>query len=265
MFTGTTSHSGALISAIAVLTGAAILRGAAAAADSNQDDQFLALLDKEGIPAVQGVPSLIEEAHRVCRTLDAGTPADALVDAMVNNASGIDPTAGQYAPDRLARTEARFIIAAVGAYCPYDQGKIASTTAKLAHPVAAHTHNAVNSGRDLIRPVPSGETTPNPEIPPPPPPAQILKPPLPIAPPAPPKRPLPPPQQPPPPQQAEPPPQQAEPPAVGPQPGGGAGSGGGGSAGGGVNGGGGGGGTGGGGPAEPAPRDPTPGFVRLAP
>jgi uncharacterized membrane protein YgcG len=271
MFTGTTSHSGALISAIAVLTGAAILRGGAAAADSNQDDQFLALLDKEGIPAVQGVPSLIDTAHRVCRTLDAGMPADALVDAMVNDAYGIDPTERQYPPDRLARTEARFIIAAVEAYCPYDHGKLASTMAnptpgsnELAHPIAAYTRNAVNSGSDVIRAVPSGENTPNPQIPPPPPPTvQVLTPPLPIAAPTRPKRPPPPPQQPP--RQAEPPPQQVEPPAVGPEPGGAAGGGGGGSAGGGGNGGGGSGGTGGGGPAEPAPRDPTPGFVRLAP
>jgi hypothetical protein len=269
MVTGTTSHSGALISAVVVLTGAAILRGGAAAADSNQDDQFLGLLDKEGIPAVQGVPSLIETAHRVCRTLDAGMPADALVDAMVNDAYGIDPNERQYPRDRLARTEARFIVAAVGAYCPYDQRKIASMTAnptpasnEPAHPIAAYTHNAVNWGSDLIRAVPAGENTPNPQIPPPSPPtAQALTPPLPIAAPTPPKRP-PPPQRPP--QQAEPAPQQAEPPAAGPQPGGAPGSGGGGSAGGGANGGGGSGGTGGA-PAEPTPTDPTPGFVRLAP
>ena len=55
---GITSHAGTLVSAILVLTGAAILRGGAAAADSNQDDQFLALLDQQGIPALEGVPSL---------------------------------------------------------------------------------------------------------------------------------------------------------------------------------------------------------------
>ena len=37
----------ALVTAIVVLSGAAIVRGGAAAADSNQDDQFLALLNKE--------------------------------------------------------------------------------------------------------------------------------------------------------------------------------------------------------------------------
>ena len=97
-FTGTTSHSGALVTTIVVLTGAAILRGGAAAADANQDDQFLALLDEEGIPAVENVPSLIDTAHKICRTLDAGMPADGLVDAMVGHAYSIDPTLGRYPP-----------------------------------------------------------------------------------------------------------------------------------------------------------------------
>jgi hypothetical protein len=159
MFTGTTSHSRARITTIVMLTGAAILRGGAAAADSNQDDQFLALLDEEGIPAVENVPSLIDTAHKVCRTLDAGMPADGLVDAMVNHAYGIDPTLGRYPPGRLARTEARFITAAVEAYCPYDQSKLASIMANPApasnestHRVAEYTHNAVNSGSDLRKP-----------------------------------------------------------------------------------------------------------------
>ena len=162
MFTGTTSHSGAQVTAIVVLTGAAILRGGAAAADSNQDDQFLALLDEEGIPALEGVPSLIATAHDVCRKLDAGMPADGLVDAMVNNAYSIDPTERLYPRGRLVRTEARFIAAAVEAYCPYDQSKIASTMASPApasnestHRVGAYMHNTANSGSDLREPPPA--------------------------------------------------------------------------------------------------------------
>jgi Protein of unknown function (DUF732) len=160
-FTGITTHAGALVTAIAVLTGAAILRGGAAVADSNQDEQFLALLDKKGIPALTGVPSLIYTAHKVCRKLDAGMLADDLVDAMVNDAYGIDPPERQYAPGRLARTEARFVTAAVEAYCPYDQSKIASIMANPAagwneptQRVAPSTHDAVNSGGDLREPPP---------------------------------------------------------------------------------------------------------------
>ena len=161
-FTGITSHAGALVTAIVLLTGAAILRGGAAVADSNQDEQFLALLDKEGIPALNGVPSLIYAAHKVCRKLDAGMLADDLVEAMVNDAYGVDPPERLYAPGRLARTEARFITAAVGAYCPYDQSKIASIMANSAagwneptQRVAPSTHNAVNSGGDLREPPPA--------------------------------------------------------------------------------------------------------------
>src|SRR5271166_6258861 len=161
-FTGITSHAGALVTTIVMLTGAAILRDGAAAADSNQDDQFLALLDEEGIHALKNVPSLIYTAHKVCRQLDAGMPADGLVDAMVNRAYSIDPPERQYPPDRLARTEARFITAAVEAYCPYDQSKIASIMANPApasnestHRVAAYMHSAVNSGSDLREPPPA--------------------------------------------------------------------------------------------------------------
>ncbi|SPM31606.1 DUF732 domain-containing protein [Mycobacterium terramassiliense] len=265
MFIGTTGRSGALVTAIVLLSGVAILRGGAAAADP-QDDRFLALLDQEGIPALQGVPNLIDTAHDVCRTLDAGMPAAGLVDAMVNNAFGIDPAEREYAPGRLARTEARFITAAVGAYCPYDQGKIASIRANRTG-WNGTTRSDARQARltSLTAAVPSGEITdPDPtQIPATPPPAaQIRTPRQPVAAPPPPKQPPPPAQKPPPPPQqvAEPPPQEPPPPAVGPQPGGAAGGGGGASGGGGGTGGGNAGGTGGTGP-----RDPSPGFVRLAP
>ena len=128
MFTGITTRVTSLVTAIVVLTGAAILQGGTAAADSNQDAQFLALLNTKGIPAESDVPSLIDTAHKVCRSLDAGTPVDAVVDAMVDFAYGVD----QNDRGRLARTEARFVTAAVEAYCPYDQGKITSIMANPA-------------------------------------------------------------------------------------------------------------------------------------
>jgi uncharacterized membrane protein YgcG len=132
MFTDITGHSGALVTTVVVLTGAAILRGGAATADPNQDDQFLALLEEEDIPALSNVPSLIVKAHQDCRQLDRGMSVDALVDEMTNDAYGIDPSERQYPPDRLTRTMARFITAAVEAYCPYDKGKIASIVANPA-------------------------------------------------------------------------------------------------------------------------------------
>jgi Protein of unknown function (DUF732) len=92
MFTGITTHAGSLVTAIVMLTGAAILRGGAAAANANQDDQFLALLNEEGIPALSGVPSLIATAHDVCRALDGGVPVGTVVKALVNFAYSNDPT-----------------------------------------------------------------------------------------------------------------------------------------------------------------------------
>lgn len=148
--TGITSHLGTLVTAVLVLTGAAILRGGAAAADPSQDDQFLALLDQEGIPALEGVPYLIDTAHKVCRAVDAGFSANAVVDAMVQFAYRHDPAERTYAPGRLARTEARFVTASIEAYCPYDRGKTASLITNPASarnaptpPGAAYPHTAV--------------------------------------------------------------------------------------------------------------------------
>ncbi|ORV17883.1 DUF732 domain-containing protein [Mycobacterium celatum] len=276
MLTGITSRAGTLVTTIVVLTGAAVLHADVAGADPNQDDQFLALLDKEEIPALANVPSIIATAHKVCRKLDGGVPVDDVVDTMTDNAYGVDPLLRLYPPARVTSTVTRFITAAVEVYCPDDQGKIASIMAnpepgsgEPTHRLGAYTRNAANSGNDALEPtdggvflagryrsdrsdgyaddtvltsltaaVPSGEITPPnpPQIPTPPPPAAHK------------------------PQQQPPPPQQVEPPAAAPQPGDAAGSGGGGS--------GGGNGNGGSGPvpAEPSPEPPIPpGFVRLAP
>lgn len=283
--TGVISHAGVLVATLVLLSGAAILRGGAAAADSNEDDQFLALLAQEGIPALEGVPSLVDVAHKVCRALDAGIPADRVLDAMVEYAGSNDPPERFYAPGRLARTEARFITASVGAYCPYDRSKItflvtaaASRQNDPAHPMADNIRNAVKSrpaGERLnfdahgavlassTGAVPAGEVTqPDPpQLPAPPPPLAHQAPPQPIA-------------VPPRPQRVPPPPQSPPPPRVAPQPGAAPGNDGGG-------------GTGGDLPAAPPPAPPVappppappeappppappappmaPGFVRLAP
>lgn len=252
MFTGITSHSSALVGAIVVLTGAATVGVGAAAADPNQDNQFLALLDKEGIPALANVPSLIATAHRDCHKLDSGMSLDDLVREKISDAYGVDPAERRYPTDRLARTMTLFITAAVDTYCPNDQNKIA---ASMAEPVpepnvpvyrsAAYAHSTVTLESDLrqqmrrdaadavaaslVGALPTGDLTPSnpPQIPPPPPAVKIQTPhrvvaaqPRPQQPPPPPKKqPSPPPQQsPPPPQQLPPPPQQPPPPPQQPPP-----------------------------------------------
>lgn len=158
MFTGITSHAEALVAAIVVLTGTAILQSGAAAADSNQDDQFLALLDQNEIPAVANVPRVIAAAHKVCRKLDDGMPANDLLDGLRNDAYNIDPMMRQE-PARLTTTMTRFITAAVEIYCPNNHSKIVSIKANPApgsneprHPVAAYTHDAVSPGREVREP-----------------------------------------------------------------------------------------------------------------
>jgi hypothetical protein len=246
----TDSYANVLVAAVVVLAGAATMGGGAVAADPNQDDQFLALLDKEEIPAVENVPTVIAAGHTVCRRLDSGMPVDDIVDAMRNDAYAINPRMRLHRA-RITTTMTRFVIAAVETYCPYDQSKIAAITAnpepgsnELAHRVAVYPHNAVNSGTDLPEPpaldmmgrcrddrsgcdvygavlaslteaVPAGEIPlPNPpQIPIPPlPTAQIRTPPRTIAAPAPPQ------QQPPPAPEVKPPPEQVKPPPEQPAP-----------------------------------------------
>ncbi|MCA2306070.1 DUF732 domain-containing protein [Mycobacterium intracellulare] len=163
MFAGITSHAGALVTAIVVLAGTAVVGAGTAAADPDQDDQFLASLVKKEIPARRNVPSLIATAHKVCRKLDSGMPVDDVVELMRNTAFNVDPIERQFPPERVTRTLTRFITAAVDAYCPYNQQKIASITAMASpspssneptHRVAASTHNTVNSASDLRKPPP---------------------------------------------------------------------------------------------------------------
>lgn len=213
------------------IVGAAIALAPQASADG-QDDNFLALLAQAGVPAHDNIPSVIDYGHQVCQALDGGESASAVVDTLANHGYGEDPSheLGQY-----HRTMVRFVRASVTAFCPGNQGKLASV--------------ARSSGKPRIALV--GQSIPNPpQIPPQPAPAiKVLVPPV--------AAPSPAPKQAPPPKQTPPPPPQVvEPPAAGTQ--GGAGDGGTGS---GVNGGGS---NSGDVPAQPAPRLPE-GHIVLAP
>ncbi|OBH30901.1 hypothetical protein A5692_18305, partial [Mycobacterium sp. E342] len=174
---------------------------------TNQDEIFKALLNQEDIPAIEGVPSLIDTAHKICLVLDRGIPVNTVVSAMLKNAYAKDPAERLYPPARLESTMTRFITASVEAYCPHDQSKIAPILINPApasngptHP-AAYLHGAASDpgqqftgtgAGDLpttalasaITALPSGDMVPPspPEIPPPPPPpAHLQTPPSPIA------------------------------------------------------------------------------------
>jgi hypothetical protein len=119
MFTGITTHASHYpVTAFAALTGAAILGCGAASADSSQDDQFLALLSQQGIPALSGVPDLIKTAHEVCGELNSGVPTDAVVSEFEEFANSTTPGRD---PGRVHRSAIRFVSASAGAYCPNHQ------------------------------------------------------------------------------------------------------------------------------------------------
>lgn len=118
MFTGTSTHASYPVAAFVALTGAAMLGGGAASADSSQDDQFLALLNQQGIPALSGIPDLIKTAHEVCGQLSSGVPASTVVSEFEDFANSVTPGRD---PGRVHRSAIRFVTASAGAYCPNQQ------------------------------------------------------------------------------------------------------------------------------------------------
>jgi uncharacterized protein DUF732 len=112
-----------LVSASVVLTAAIICAGVAAADPSQQQDQFVALLQQEQIPALDNVPGLVARAHQICGELDGGTPVDAVVNEEMDRLFESNP-AIHLIPDRVRRTAVRFITASVDIYCPSHQREL---------------------------------------------------------------------------------------------------------------------------------------------
>jgi hypothetical protein len=151
MFPGTARYARGMFAVVVMVTGAAILPGGRAAADQSQDDKFFALLGEQNVPAVDNTDSLVDTGHKVCSKLDGGMSVDDLRELIRNNGFQLDPLARLYPAARITRTINRFMKAAVEAYCPYDESKIAPAAARLPAEVsdqpfrvAAYPHNAVN-------------------------------------------------------------------------------------------------------------------------
>lgn len=123
MRTRITGLAGAPVSALAVLTAAAVIWAGAAGADPSQEDQFVALLAQEQIPATDNVPGLVYRAHQVCGELDHGTSFQDAVDEEVNTAYQDNPALRALA-GRVTRTAVRFITASVDVYCPNHRGEL---------------------------------------------------------------------------------------------------------------------------------------------
>ena len=122
MRTGITSLADALVSASVVLT-AAIIYAGAAGADPSQEEQFVALLKQEQIPAIDNVPGLVARAHEICGELDGGTSFQTVVHEEMSTAYGDNPSL-RLVPARVRRTAVRFITASVDVYCPSHQGEL---------------------------------------------------------------------------------------------------------------------------------------------
>ena len=122
MRTGITSLADALVGVAVVLTAAIICAGAAGA-DPSQQDQFLAKLQQEQIPAIDNVPALVYHAHEICGELDGGASVETVVTDVMNRAYGDNPALHVF-PARVRKTAVRFVTASVDVYCPSHQGEL---------------------------------------------------------------------------------------------------------------------------------------------
>jgi Protein of unknown function (DUF732) len=120
---GIASVAGALVSAAAVLTAGIICAGAAGADPGQQQDQFLAILQQEQIPAIDNVPGLVARAHELCGRLNGGESVETVINDEMNDGYGDNPALRLY-PARVRRTATRFVIASVDVYCPSHQGEL---------------------------------------------------------------------------------------------------------------------------------------------
>ncbi len=122
MRTGITNLADALVG-VSVVLAAAIICAGAAGADPSQQDQFLALLQQEQIPAIDNVPGLVYHAHEICGELDGGASVETVVTDVMNRAYGDNPALHSFAA-RVRKTAVRFVTASVDVYCPSHQGEL---------------------------------------------------------------------------------------------------------------------------------------------
>lgn len=113
--------------ATAIALAAALLPSGAAAADPNQDDQFLAVLESKQIPAMDNVATVVAAGHTVCHKLDDGMSAQEVLAGLTGDAFEMNPELREQSA-RLSVTMSRFIAASVEVYCPDDQSKITALT-----------------------------------------------------------------------------------------------------------------------------------------
>jgi hypothetical protein len=125
MRTGIASPNSALAGASVMLTAAIIFAGVAGADPSQQQDQFLTLLEQEQIPPTDAgeVAGVVARAHHICGEVNNGTPVDAVVNEEMDRGYSENPRLHLMA-DRVRRTVVRFVTASVTVYCPSHKGEL---------------------------------------------------------------------------------------------------------------------------------------------
>ncbi len=122
------------------LAGCAAIALPPQAGATTQDDNFLAMLATAGIPAYDGLPSVIAAGHEVCDELDKGTPASEIANKLANDAYADAPVNSL---DRYQRSMVRFVQVSAQAFCPGHAGS-----------TALHSRYRVALIDDLIEPQP---------------------------------------------------------------------------------------------------------------
>ncbi|MGA9490608.1 MAG: DUF732 domain-containing protein [Mycobacterium sp.] len=117
MRTGITNLADALVSASVILTAAIICAGAARADPSQQQEQFVELLEQDQIPLIDNLPALVARAHHICDELNGGASVYTVVDEEMNGIFEENPAYHQESA-KVHRTAIRFIAVSAEVYCP---------------------------------------------------------------------------------------------------------------------------------------------------
>jgi hypothetical protein len=85
-----------------------------------EDDNFLALLDSAGIPAYDGIPSVIAAGHQVCADLGSGESPAEIADKLAEAAYADAPVNPL---DQYQRSMVLFVQVSTRAFCPGQAGR----------------------------------------------------------------------------------------------------------------------------------------------
>ena len=164
--------------AAAFLTGGALVLAPVAHADGG-DDQFLSALAAAGIPAHDGIPSVIAHGRDVCDVLGAGMSPGEAADELAHHGYAEDPS---HPFDQYLRTMQAFVRVSTQTFCPgrasaayHHSGRVilAGVNVPLPPPQLPATPGMNQFAAPPVQVAPKPKQTPTPVQKPPPPPDVI--------------------------------------------------------------------------------------------